>query len=67
MIFDRIGLCASCEHKKIVENERGSRFVMCRLSKTDPSFPKYPALPVLSCPGYVMEVSQDDSAKHKTT
>jgi len=25
---------------------------MCRLSKTDPDFAKYPALPVLKCSGY---------------
>jgi hypothetical protein len=35
-----------------MRNDRGSVFLMCLLSKTDPRFPKYPPLPVLSCEGY---------------
>jgi len=35
-----------------MRNDRGSVFLMCLLSKTDPRFPKYPRLPVLSCEGY---------------
>jgi len=45
------GLCATCIHSAIVPGAR-SRFWMCRLSATDPSFPRYPRLPVLSCRGY---------------
>jgi hypothetical protein len=48
----RIGLCASCRHVRIIENRRGSRFYRCAMSDTDPSFPKYPRLPVLQCRGY---------------
>jgi hypothetical protein len=51
----RSGLCASCKYSKIVRSERGSQFVMCLLSKMDPSFQKYPPLPVLSCSGYLSE------------
>ena len=47
------GLCADCVHARRVESERGSVFVMCQLSATDASFPKYPRLPVLSCAGYL--------------
>jgi hypothetical protein len=36
----------------MIENKRGSRFYMCELSKVDPSFPRYPRLPVVECPGY---------------
>jgi hypothetical protein len=46
------GLCERCVHVKIVENARGSRFYLCRLSATDPRFPKYPRLPVLECAGF---------------
>jgi hypothetical protein len=46
------GLCGDCLHARRVESERGSVFVMCQLSATDASFPKYPRLPVLSCAGY---------------
>jgi hypothetical protein len=48
----RAGLCDSCVHQKLIENTRGSRFSMCLRSKTDARFPKYPRLPVESCPGY---------------
>ena len=46
------GLCDSCRHQKLIYNTRGSTFSMCRRSKTDPTFPKYPRLPVLDCRGY---------------
>lgn len=49
---DRVGLCATCEHSRIIETARGSRFYLCRLSETDPRFPRYPSLPVLRCEGY---------------
>jgi hypothetical protein len=46
------GLCATCSHRQIVRSARGSEFVLCRLSFTDPRFPKYPPLPVVACAGY---------------
>ena len=46
-----IGLCADCQHCRIVKSER-STFYMCRLSLTNPEYRKYPPLPVLRCPGY---------------
>ena len=49
---DVAGLCASCVHMRIVESARGSRFVLCGLSATDPRFAKYPRLPVVQCSGY---------------
>jgi hypothetical protein len=47
-----VGLCARCEHAQVIRNDRGSRFFLCLLSSTDPRFPKYPRLPVLSCVGF---------------
>ena len=47
------GLCESCANVRIVDTRKGSRFYMCRLSETDPRFPKYPPTPVLRCIGYV--------------
>ncbi|HTA12762.1 MAG TPA: hypothetical protein VK765_05005 [Solirubrobacteraceae bacterium] len=35
-----------------MRNTRGSTFSLCRRSREDPGFPRYPRLPVLSCPGY---------------
>lgn len=46
------GLCGDCRHCRRVESSRGSVFVFCELSSSDPGFPKYPRLPVLSCRGY---------------
>ncbi|HTY96231.1 MAG TPA: hypothetical protein VMB91_04275 [Solirubrobacteraceae bacterium] len=48
----RVGLCVTCVNRREVPNSRGSVFYLCQLSKSDPTFPRYPRLPVLSCPGY---------------
>jgi hypothetical protein len=48
----RAGLCDSCEHQQLVRNTRGSTFSLCRRSRDDPAFPRYPRLPVIECPGY---------------
>ena len=45
------GLCATCEHLRLLASRR-SVFVRCGLAATDPSFPRYPPLPVLACRGY---------------
>lgn len=46
------GLCGRCIHARLIETRRGSRFVLCGRSATDPGFPRYPALPVLACRGF---------------
>jgi hypothetical protein len=46
------GLCDRCVHLQIVTSAKGSRFYLCRLSFTDPRFPRYPPLPVLACSGF---------------
>jgi hypothetical protein len=46
------GLCADCVNAQKIRSDRGAEFILCRLSATDPNFPKYPRLPVLDCPGY---------------
>ena len=48
----REGLCASCVHARRVTNDRGSVFVRCAYATQDPSFPKYPRLPMLACHAY---------------
>lgn len=47
-----IGLCETCRFHAIVTNNRGGEFHLCELSKTDPSYAKYPRLPVFNCTGY---------------
>jgi hypothetical protein len=47
------GLCDACRHQRVVRTTRGSSFSLCERSKTEPErFPRYPRLPVTSCPGY---------------
>lgn len=48
----QIGLCSHCRYMRQIKSDRGSIFFMCQLSATDPSFPKYPRLPVTRCAGY---------------
>lgn len=46
------GLCASCVHVRPVVSARGPLYLRCVRSAEDPRFPKYPPLPVRTCPGY---------------
>ena len=46
------GLCGRCRHARIVTSGRGSRFWLCGLSRVDPRYPRYPALPVVRCGGH---------------
>ena len=48
------GLCESCKHSREVRAAR-STFIMCELSRTDPTFARYPRLPVLRCRGYELK------------
>ena len=52
----RAGLCDTCEHQQEVRNTRGSVFSLCKLSRDDPAYPRYPRVPVLSCDGYARRV-----------
>jgi hypothetical protein len=54
------GLCDSCAHQQIVRTGRGSRFSLCRRSRSDPAYPKYPRLPVLACRGHEPRRAQPD-------
>ena len=48
----RAGLCDTCAQQQLVRNTRGSTFSLCRRSRDDPAYARYPRLPVLACPGY---------------
>jgi hypothetical protein len=48
---DAIGLCADCQHCRVVAGER-STFYLCLRSQTDPAYPRYPRLPVMTCAGH---------------
>ena len=49
------GLCARCRHRRWIRSDRGSDFLLCRLSRTDARFRRYPTLPVLRCAGFRAE------------
>ena len=46
------GLCERCRWCREVPNRRGTVYLLCRRSEEDPSYPRYPALPVLECGGF---------------
>src|SRR5579863_2676435 len=46
------GLCSTCRFMRKITSDRGSVFIQCGKSVEDPSFPKYPRLPVVTCRGY---------------
>lgn len=50
----RSGLCATCAHVRVVTSSKGSTFLLCERSRTDPSFRRYPTLPVLACRGFTL-------------
>jgi DNA-3-methyladenine glycosylase I len=47
-----VGLCDSCVHQRVVRTTRGSSFSLCERSREDDRYPRYPRLPVVSCPGH---------------
>jgi hypothetical protein len=46
-------LCTECLHARVVRSTRGAVFYLCERSFSDPTYPKYPAVPVIRCAGYV--------------
>jgi len=62
-VKDVVGLCNACRHSGVIRNMKGSVFYLCELSRSNPDFPKYPRLPVVSCNGYAPASTPD----HKLT
>ena len=53
---DAVGLCLTCRYARRIENRRGSTFMLCEKSVTEPDrFSRYPPLPVLACRGYELD------------
>lgn len=62
------GLCGACRNARVVESRRGSRFHLCLLAGPGSPYPKYPPLPVLTCPGYdPVSEPEDDRRVDPTT
>jgi hypothetical protein len=60
---ERLGLCADCRFAQHIRSSKGSAFLLCGLSKTDPRFSKYPRLPVLRCSGYRESAGATEAGK----
>ncbi len=53
-------LCESCASMREVITPKGSRFLLCQLSESDPAYPKYPRQPVVRCEGYRPKGTNED-------
>ena len=45
-------LCETCAWVREVVTPKGSRFLLCQLSVSNPDYSKYPPQPVVRCKGY---------------
>ncbi|HKQ57993.1 MAG TPA: CoA-binding protein [Candidatus Eisenbacteria bacterium] len=57
---DPVGLCRDCRHARIVP-AGANTYWLCGRSASDPSFPRYPRLPIRACRGFAWK---EASAKH---
>lgn len=60
------GLCGICRHARRIESAKGSVFLLCRLSSSDPRFARYPRLPVFACEGFAPDepdTEQEEEAR----
>jgi uncharacterized protein len=48
---DVVGLCRDCRHARQVPAARAT-YWLCRRSESDPTFPRYPRLPIRACRGF---------------
>ncbi|MEZ4334666.1 MAG: hypothetical protein R3F35_23155 [Myxococcota bacterium] len=51
----KLGLCARCRFHRTQRSSRGSAFHRCERAGGDPSFPRYPPMPVVHCRGFEPE------------
>jgi hypothetical protein len=47
------GLCGRCTHALIRPTNKGTTYLRCDRAGSDPRFPRYPRLPMISCPGFI--------------
>ncbi|MCU1329654.1 MAG: hypothetical protein JWN34_5024 [Bryobacterales bacterium] len=62
----RPGLCETCIYQRRITSEKGSVFYLCERGLKDPSFPKYPRLPVLRCSGFEEKDGRDGLQRQTT-
>jgi hypothetical protein len=59
----RPSLCETCTHLREVVTPKGSRFLLCQLSRVNAAFPKYPPQPVVACGGYEAQSQRPDGSR----
>jgi len=45
-------LCETCRLMREIVTPKGSRFLLCKLSMSNPAYPKYPGQPTVQCEGH---------------
>jgi hypothetical protein len=56
-------LCEICALMREIITSKGSRFLLCQLSKSDPAYPKYPPQPIVRCDGYRTKDKNEEELK----
>ena len=49
-------LCRTCSLMREIVTPKGSRFLLCRLSQSNPDHPRYRPQPIVRCAGYQQKV-----------
>jgi hypothetical protein len=52
-ITARVGKCLDCAHAKTLKTKTGSAIFLCGRAESEPSYAKYPRLPMAVCAGWV--------------
>jgi hypothetical protein len=59
-------LCETCTSMREVVTPKGSRFLLCQLSESNPDYPKYPPQPVVRCEGCrPRETNEEDTTQEE--
>jgi hypothetical protein len=56
------GLCLTCRFVRLVPSLRDTTYYRCGRSDADPSYPRFPRLPVVRCPGHEPRSTKDTPA-----
>lgn len=56
-------LCETCSLMGKIITPKGSRFLLCQLSNTNPAYPKYPPQPKCQCSGYQERHNEFEKSK----
>ena len=53
-------LCETCAWRREVSTPKGSHFLLCQLSKTNPAYSTYPPQPVVRSDGFTQNMAVTD-------